>query len=60
MKWRNARSRQSVQSSRVSAENNTSFLINFSARFLIVMSSEVTFGDNSDEFTIFRIFPEFG
>ena len=31
-----------------------------SARFLIVMSSEFTFGDNSDEFSIFRFLPEFG
>ena len=60
MKWRSVRSRQSVQTSRVSAENNTSVLIKISARVFIVMSSEVTLGDNCDEFTIFRFFPEFG
>ena len=44
---RSVRSRQSVQTSRVSAENNTSFLVKFSGRFCIAMSSEFTFGDNS-------------
>ena len=54
------RSRQSVETSRGSAENNTSILVKFSARVFIAMSSEFTFGDNSDEFSIFRFFPEFG
>ena len=36
------------------AENNTFFVIKFSARVFIAMSSEFTFGDNSDEFCIFR------
>ena len=57
---RRVRSRQSVQTSRESAEKNTSFLVKFSARVFIAMSSEFTFGDNSDEFFIFRFFPEFG
>ena len=54
------RSRQSVQTSRESAENNTSFLVKFSAQVIIAMSSEFTVGDKSDEFTIFQNFPEFG
>ena len=54
------RSRQSVQTSRGSAENNTIFSVQFSARVFIAMSSEFTFGDNSDEFTTFRFFFEFG
>ena len=50
---RSVRSRQSVQTSRESAENNTIFWSKFSARVFIAMSSEFTFGDNSDEFSIF-------
>ena len=42
------------------AENNTSFLVKFSGRVFLAMSSESTFRDNSDEVTIFRFFPEFG
>ena len=57
---RSVRSRQSVQTSWESAETNTSFLVKFSARVFVEMSSEITFGDNSDEFSIFRFFPEFG
>ena len=53
---RSVRSRQSVQTSRESAENNASFLVKFSARVLNAMSSEFTFGDNSDEICIFRFF----
>ena len=45
MEKRSVRSRQSVQTSRVGAENNTT-----STNF-IAMSSEFTFGDNSEEFT---------
>ena len=33
-----------------------SLLVKFSARILIAMSSEFTFGDNSDEFYHFSIF----
>ena len=57
---RSVRSRQSVQTPRESAENNTIFWSKFSARVFIAMSSEFTFGDNSDEFPIFRFFPQFG
>ena len=32
------------------------FLIKFSARIFSAMSSEFTFGENSDDFTIFRLF----
>ena len=32
------------------------FLVKFSARVFIAMSSEFTFGDSSDEFCIFRFF----
>ena len=53
---RSVRSRQSVQTSRESAENNTSFWSSFQHEFFVAMSSEFTFGDNSDEFTIFRFF----
>ena len=60
MERRSVKSRQSVQTSRESAKNNTSFWSKFSARVFIAMSSEFTFGDNSDEFSIFRFFPEFG
>ena len=35
------------------AENNTSFSVKFSARVFLSMSSEFTFGDNSDKFSIF-------
>ena len=45
---RSVRSRQSVQTSRMSAENNTSFFGKFSARVFIATSGEFTFGDNSD------------
>ena len=38
-----------------SAENSTSFLSSFQQEFLS-MSSEFTFGDNSDEVSIFRFF----
>ena len=57
---RSVRSRQSAQTSRGSAENNTSLLVKFQARVFIAMSSEFIFGDNSDEFSIFRFFHEFG
>ena len=57
---RSVRSRQSVQTSRESAENNASFLVKFSARVLNAMSSEFTFGDKPDEFSVFQIFPELG
>ena len=50
------RSRQSVQTSRESAESNTSFLVKFSAQVLLSLSSEFTFGDNSDKLSIFQIF----
>ena len=50
------RSRQNVQTSRGSAENNTSFFVKFSAKVFIAMSSEFTFGDNSDEFYMFSDF----
>ena len=53
---RSVRSRQTVQTSRESAENNTSFLVKFSGRVFFAMSSEFTFGDNTDEFTIFIFF----
>ena len=53
---RSVRSRQSVQTSRESAEDNTSLLVKFSARVFIAMSSEFKFGDNTDEFSIFRFF----
>ena len=53
---RSVRSRQSVQTSRRSADNDTSFLVKFQARVFIAMSSEFKFGDNSDEFSIFRFF----
>ena len=36
------------------------FWTNFQLEFLIAMSSEFTFGDDSDDFTIFRFFYEFG
>ena len=38
----------------------TRFFVKFSARAFNAMSSEVTSGVNSDEFIIFRSFPEFG
>ena len=58
---RSVRSRQSVQTSWESAENNISFFfVKFSARVFITMSSGFMFGDSSDEFTIFRYFLEFG
>ena len=53
---RSVRSRQKVQTPRVTAENNTSFWSKFSARIFIAMSSEFTFGDISDEFSFFPIF----
>ena len=50
------RSRHRVQISRESAEDNSSFSSNFQQEFFLAMSSEFTFGDNSDEFIIFRFF----
>ena len=47
------RSRQSVQTSRVSAENIMSFWPEFSALVLIAMSSVFKFGGNTPEFLIF-------
>ena len=38
------------------AENNTSFWSSFQHEFFNAMSSEFTFGDNSDEFIISRFF----
>ena len=52
---RSVRSRQSVQTSRGSAENNTSCWSSFQHDFF-AMTSEFTFGDNSDVFSIFRFF----
>ena len=62
MKWREEvwESRQSVQTSMGSADNDTRFLVKFQARVFIAMSSEFKFGGNSDEFSIFRFFHEFG
>ena len=48
---RSVRSRQSVQTSRGSAENITSLSIKFSAGVFNAMSSEFTFGDNSEYFS---------
>ena len=44
------------------AENIASFQPEFSARVFVTMSSEVTLGDNTLEFSIFRFFffTEFG
>ena len=54
---RRVRSRQSVQTSRVSAENNTSFWSSIQHELSSrCRSSDFTFGDNSDEFTISRFF----
>ena len=50
---RNVRSRQSVQTSRGSAENNTSFFSQVFSKSFLSMSSEFTFGDNSDKSSIF-------
>ena len=50
------RSRQSVQASKESAENITSFEPKFSARVFITMSSEFALGDNTLEFSIYRFF----
>ena len=36
------------------AENNTSFFYKFSAKVLLSMSSEFTFGNNSDRLSIFQ------
>jgi len=47
------RSRQSVQTSRVSAENNTSFFSQSFQQEFLSMSIEFTFGDNSDKSSIF-------
>ena len=41
-------------------ENNTSFSVKFSARVFLSMSSEFTFGDNSDKSSIKKKFYEFG
>ena len=38
----------------MNAENNTSFLVKFSARVFLSMLSECTFGDNSDKLSIFQ------
>ena len=39
-------------------EEHKFFFVKFSSKsFIITMSSEFTFGDNSDEFSIFRFFP---
>ena len=57
---RSVRSRQSVQTSRETAEKNASFWSSFQHEFFLAMSSELTFGDKSDKFSIFRFFPEFG
>ena len=50
------RSRQSVQTLRRTAEIKREFLVKFSVRVFIAMSSDFTFGDNFDEFSIFRFF----
>ena len=62
MKWRKE-ARDQDKASRPQGrvrKNNTSFLVKFSALVFIAMSSELTIGDNSDEFTFFRFFLEFG
>ena len=40
----------------VSAKNNTSFFIPVFSKSFIAMSSEFTFGDNSDEFVLSDVF----
>ena len=50
------RSKQSVQTSGRVRRIARVFWSNFQHEFFIAMSREFTFGDNADEFSIFRFF----